>query len=122
MSDEEKLEAAQRRKEKGNAQFKAGKWAAALEKYKVGTATALQHTNSTYISEWLLVQQPCHPQAQHAETGIGLHVNGNWRCTAALLWFVFHAVSGGPGRPGGQGQGGAEGRRAGCEVGSLMRR
>ncbi len=35
MSDEEKLEAAQLRKEKGNAQFKAGKWAAALAKYKV---------------------------------------------------------------------------------------
>ncbi len=35
MSEEEKLEAATVRKEKGNARFKAGKWAAALDKYKV---------------------------------------------------------------------------------------
>lgn len=55
MSDEEKLEAAQRRKEKGNAQFKAGKWAAALAKYKVGTATALQHIDLASFAE----QQLC---------------------------------------------------------------
>jgi tetratricopeptide (TPR) repeat protein len=42
MSDEEKLEAAQRRKEKGNAQFKAGKWAAALAKYKSASDLADQ--------------------------------------------------------------------------------
>ena len=35
MSDEEKVEAAAARKEKGNARFKAGSWAAALAKYKV---------------------------------------------------------------------------------------
>jgi hypothetical protein len=35
MSDEEKVEAAKQRKDKGNARFKAGKWAAALDKYKV---------------------------------------------------------------------------------------
>ena len=45
MSDEEKLEAAQQRKEKGNAQFKAGKWAAALAKYKVRCCAVLQHTD-----------------------------------------------------------------------------
>lgn len=43
MSDEEKVEAARARKEKGNVRFKAGKWAAALEKYKVCIQSRLSH-------------------------------------------------------------------------------
>jgi FKBP-type peptidyl-prolyl cis-trans isomerase len=54
MSDEEKLEAAKQRKEKGNARFKAGKWAAALDKYKVGrrhcsTSPALDSTHQRHL-------------------------------------------------------------------------
>lgn len=37
MTDEEKVEEAKVRKEKGNVRFKAGKWQAALDKYKVRT-------------------------------------------------------------------------------------
>ena len=46
MSDEEKVEAAKQRKEKGNARFKAGKWAAALEKYKVSCRRCSPETSS----------------------------------------------------------------------------
>ena len=84
MSDEEKLEAAQRRKEKGNAQFKAGKWAAALEKYKVGchSPAAYQLHNSCSIACVPGAMPAPHPAWQ--DWHWVADDNRNWQHTAAL--------------------------------------
>ena len=85
MSDEEKLEAAQKRKEKGNAQFKAGKWAAALAKYKVSchqphstSASHLLQSSKSVVTDTMPSPGPaCQDWHRVADDA------SNWRCAAA---------------------------------------
>ena len=52
MSDEEKVAASAARKDKGNGRFRAGKWAAALKQYQVGSTkfgTSIPGFNNVWI-------------------------------------------------------------------------